>query len=825
MDWDLVDISAGTLPAAGIAAEVDERLARSSCLVITAPPGAGKSTLLPLTILRGLGGSGKILMLEPRRLAARQIAERMSAMIGEPVGRTVGYRVRFETRVSSQTRIEVLTEGILTRMLIADPALEGVDAVVFDEFHERSLASDEALALTRQCQALLRDDLKIVVMSATIDAEAVCSALGADLVTCEGRMFTVEVIHSGSDTDARSCAEDVARMAAVAHRERKGDILAFLPGEGEIRRCMEIIGDALGQTRVLPLYGQLSAEEQKLAIAPSRPGERKVVLATPVAETSITIEGVETVIDSGLCRRNVFDARNGLSRLETVRISMDMADQRSGRAGRVAPGTCYRLWGRGTEARMAACRTPEIAEADLTPLMLDIAAWGEKDVDSLPWITPPPAFRVSQGRRLLFQLGATDAQGSITGTGRKMASMPCHPRISRMLCTAESDSMKALACDIAALLEEKDPMPDGGADIRTRIETLRSHGGSRGWSRIAKIARQYRSMLHVPEGASGEESLAAGALIAAAYPERIGKSVRDGEFMLASGDLAEVERTDELAGHEWIAAASLNARAGGVGKIFLGAPVDIRDLRHMVTTRDNISWDSRKGCVTAQRESRIGGLTVSASPIHSEVRGQMVAAICEAARKDGTAMLDFSDAVLNLQRRVAAVASWHPELELPDLGTESVLSSAPQWLPLYVGRATTVTELKKIDLVQALWGLLSYSQQMEVERLAPSHIEVPTGSRIRIEYRIGAEAPVLRVRLQECFGLLDTPKVDGGKRPVLMELLSPGFKPVQLTSDLRSFWEGTYFEVRRELRRRYPKHSWPDNPLEAEAVRGVKRKI
>lgn len=824
MDWGFKETKAMELPAAAIAEEVNERLAHGTGLVITAPPGAGKSTLLPLTILKGLPGRGKILMLEPRRLAARQIAERMAAMIGESVGGTVGYRIRFETKVSGRTRIEVLTEGILTRMLISDPTLEGVDVVIFDEFHERSLASDEALALTRQSQALLRDDLRIVVMSATIDADAICKSLGAPQVTSEGRMFPVEIIHSGKDTDALSCSMDVAHMIRTAHRDREGDILAFLPGEGEIRRCQELLGDALGATKVLPLYGYLSSEEQRTAIAPSRPGERKVVLATPIAETSITIEGVRTVVDSGLCRRSMFDARNGLSHLETVRISMDMAAQRSGRAGRVAPGTCYRLWGKGTEARMAACRVPEIEEADLAALMLDMAAWGEKDIYALPWLTPPPAFKVTQGQKLLQQLGAIDSEGKITPMGQRMAAMPCHPRIARMLCNAGTPGLKALACDIAALMEEKDPMPEGGADICLRIEEMRSHRGNRVWGRISRIAEQYRNMVHVREDNSPADAHAVGALIAAAYPERIGKALRDGEFMLASGDMAALERTDALAAHEWIAAATLNAKASGAGRIFLGAPLDIDDIRDMITERDNISWDSRRGCVTAQRETRIGGLTVNARPIHSEVKDRIVEVICEAARKEGTAMLDFSDEVENLQRRVAAVAAWHPELELPDLSTEAVLTTAPEWLPLYIGKATSVSELKKIDLKQALWGLLTYEQQTTVERLAPSHIEVPTGSHIRVEYRLGAEAPVLRVRLQECFGLLDTPRVDGGKRPVLMELLSPGFKPVQLTSDLGSFWQGTYFEVRKELKRRYPKHSWPDNPLEAEAVRGVKKR-
>ena len=872
-----------------IADAVNRQLAVSSCLVVTAPPGAGKSTALPLTIYGGISPEhpaainpfpalreqspgagrsadadvaslkrqapvpgGKILMLEPRRLAARQIAERMAFLLGEPVGRTVGYRVRFESRVSSQTRIEVLTEGILTRMLVDDPALEGVSVVIFDEFHERSLQSDVALALTRETQQLLRPDLKIVLMSATIDTEAICTALDAPLLESRGRLFPVEIKHTPEEATAEDVAEKVAHWVRRAHREHEGDILAFLPGEGEIRRCAELLEGLADGTTVYPLYGLLPPEQQRAAIVPSPAGCRKIVLATPIAETSLTIEGVRVVVDGGFCRRMVFDPQNALSRLETVRISRDMADQRSGRAGRVAPGVCYRLWSRATQARMAPTRVPEILEADLAGTVLDAAAWGESHPERLAWLTPPPPAHLAQATRLLSLLGAIDSDGRITPHGRALAALPCHPRIAQMLLKCGGISPEPPAAEIAALLEEKDPLAanENDAALTSRLEALeeaRRSGRKGRWARILQIAEQYQQLARRaghgtgPQRARGVEinvpghgnpspgardPFQVGALLARAYPERVAKARGDGpgRFQLATGELAAVDPGDPLAACDWLAVASVSVRPGGVGRIFLAAPVDPEDLTELIRVRDRVAWDGKAGAVVAQRERRIGTLLVDARPLHGESREEMTRAICEAARKEGTAMLDFSDEVGNLQRRVASVAAWHPELELPDLSTGTVLDSAPQWLPPFVGRATTVTELKKIDLCAALWSLLNYDQQQDVDRLAPTHIAVPTGSRIRVEYRQGAEAPVLRVRLQECFGLTDTPRVDEGRRPVLMELLSPGYKPVQLTSDLRSFWSGTYFEVRKELRRRYPRHAWPDNPLEAEAVRGVKHR-
>ena len=989
------------LPVLEIADAVNRQLADAACLVVTAPPGAGKSTVLPLTILAGfvdgngsgpkgsemipselgdggslrgtplngsgqkgskiipselgdggslrgtpLNGSGqkgsKIIILEPRRIAARQIAERMAALLGEPVGQTVGYRIRFESRVSSATRIEVVTEGILTRMLVDDPALEGVGVVIFDEFHERSLASDVALALTREAQQLLRPDLRIVLMSATIDTEALCRALDAPLIESAGRMFPVEIRHTPEEASQENVAERVAHWVRVALREHEGDVLAFLPGEAEIRRCAELLegigaaagdspvkpandGRGSGRISIFPLYGMLPPEQQRAAIAPSASGARKVVLATPIAETSLTIEGVRVVVDGGFCRRMVFDPQNALSRLETVRISRDMADQRSGRAGRVAPGVCYRLWGRGTEARMAATRVPEILEADLAGTVLDAAAWGEPHPERLAWLTPPPAAHLAQASRLLELLGAVDADGRITRHGRDLAALPCHPRIAQLLLDADGPQERALAADIAALLEEKDPLAatTDNAALSMRLDALRTaRRNSRGgrWSRILTIADQYASAggktgpqrpgqdeipatggktspqrpgqyenpaakgktglqrsgqdenpatrgktspqrpgqdeFPAARGKTGPQrpgqdenpatrgntgpqrpgdSPAGGApdpylvgrLLAAAYPERVAKARGDGpgRFQLATGELAAVDPQDALAACDWLAVASLSVRPGALGRIWLAAPLNPEDVPALIRTRDRVAWDGKAGAAAARRERRIGSLLVDARPLSEGVREELTRVICEAAQKEGTSMLDFSDEVGNLQRRVAAVAAWHPELDLPDLSTEAVLAAAPLWLPPFIGRATTVAELKKIDLCAALWSLLDFAQQQAVDRLAPTHIAVPTGSHIRLEYRQGAEAPVLRVRLQECFGLVDTPRVDDGRRPVLMELLSPGFKPVQLTTDLRSFWSGTYFEVRKELRRRYPRHAWPDDPLAAEAVRGVRKKV
>ena len=889
-----------SLPASQIAVGVNDTLHTNSSLVVTAPPGAGKSTLLPLTILSSLGEGEKILMLEPRRLAARQIAERMAQMLGEQVGETIGYRVRFESRVSKRTRIEVLTEGILTRMIVDDATLDGVSVVIFDEFHERSINSDLALALTRQAQQIIRPDLKVVIMSATIDTSNICAALQAPLIESEGRMFPVELHYADKDTDPRDIAAAAASTTIEAYKKYEGDILVFLPGQAEIEQCYELLSKSQHFTAspsqpintsthqhlttstsqpttttphhltIHPLYGNLSPEDQRRAIAPSAPGERKIVIATPIAETSITIEGVRVVIDAGLCRQVVFDARTGLSHLETVRISMDMATQRMGRAGRVAEGVCYRLWTKASEHLMAEQRKPEIEEADLAPMLLDTAAFGESDAEALPWLTMPPRAGVFKAKELLTALGAIDENGNITSIGKRMATLPCHPRIARMilattnlttstpqgvhlsplgfcrlpeqevhqqhLTTSTSHHTNtSLACDIAALLEEKDPLSEsGGTDLTLRLSALRTARRKKQlgrWQRIAKIAAEYRRMAHTDEDNRDPAPTEVGLLVAYAYPERIAHSTNSiGGYRLASGANVQLDAADQQSAHSWLAIASLYSAPGTTGRVFLAAPIAPDDLeKEFVKEVDNIAWDTKQGCVVMQREQRIGKLILSQKPIHDADKERLKGIVCEAMKKDGLTMMAWSEkAVEQVQRRVAQVAAWHPEMALPDVSTEHLLSTAADWLPFYLeegGRVkTSVQELRKLNLAEIIWNILPYEAQLEVDRLAPTHIEVPTGSHIRIDYRSGAEAPVLSVRLQECFGMERTPCVDDGRQPLLMELLSPGFKPVQLTQDLASFWQGTYFEVRKELRRRYPKHYWPENPLEAEAVRGVKRK-
>ena len=889
-----------SLPASQIAVGVNEALHTNSSLVVTAPPGAGKSTLLPLTILSSLGEGEKILMLEPRRLAARQIAERMAQMLGEQVGETIGYRVRLESRVSKRTRIEVLTEGILTRMIVDDATLDGVSVVIFDEFHERSINSDLALALTRQAQQIIRPDLKVVIMSATIDTSNICAALQAPLIESEGRMFPVELHYADEDTDPRDIAAAAASTTIEAYKKYEGDILVFLPGQAEIEQCYELLSKSQHFTAspsqpintsthqhfttstsqpttttphhltIHPLYGNLSPEDQRRAIAPSAPGERKIVIATPIAETSITIEGVRVVIDAGLCRQVVFDARTGLSHLETVRISMDMATQRMGRAGRVAEGVCYRLWTKASEHLMAEQRKPEIEEADLAPMVLYTAAFGESDAEALPWLTIPPRAGVFKAKELLTALGAIDENGNITSIGKRMATLPCHPRIARMilattnlttstpqgvhlsplgfcrlpeqevhqqhLTTSTSHhNNTSLACDIAALLEEKDPLSEtGGTDLTLRLSALRTARRKKQlgrWQRIAKIAAEYRRMAHTDEDNRDPAPTEVGLLVAYAYPELIAHSTNSiGGYRLASGANVQLDTADQQSAHSWLAIASLYSAPGTTGRVFLAAPIAPDDLeKEFVKEVDNIAWDTKQGCVVMQREQRIGKLMLSQKPIHDADKERLKGIVCEAMKKDGLTMMAWSEkAVEQVQRRVAQVAAWHPEMALPDVSTEHLLSTAADWLPFYLeegGRVkTSVQELRKLNLADIIWNILPYEAQLEVDRLAPTHIEVPTGSHIRIDYRSGAEAPVLSVRLQECFGMERTPCVDDGRQPLLMELLSPGFKPVQLTQDLASFWQGTYFEVRKELRRRYPKHYWPENPLEAEAVRGVKRK-
>ncbi|MDE6447093.1 MAG: ATP-dependent helicase HrpB, partial [Muribaculaceae bacterium] len=667
------------------------------------------------------------------------------------MGETVGYRVRFDTRISSRTRIEVITEGIFERLLVDDPTLDGVAAVIFDEFHERSLSSDTALTLTLEAQQVIRQDLRLVIMSATIDAEPLCSGIDASHLHSEGRMHPVDIVY-GSDFDPHECHTVVARAIVRAHREQKGDILAFLPGQGEIDRCAALLGDSLPDTEILPLYGMLPPEKQRKVLSPPLPGHRRVVLATPVAETSLTIEGVDCVVDSGLCRTLRFDPSSGLSRLVTVPISIDMATQRAGRAGRLRPGICYRLWSRGAEHRMSQCRQPEILSADLAPTLLSIAAWGESNPQRLPWITPPPAGHWAQAASLLHDLGAIDAAGRITSTGHRLAALPCHPRIARML--TEADSPR-LACDIAALLEEKDPLDNpADADIDSRIDMLRRKrtGNLSGrWQRIADIAAQYRRMIGCDASPVSSVPCDAGSLIALAYPERIAMRAADGRYRLASGEYVTIDEHDPLSRHELLAVASASKR------IFLAAPIHRAEAAGAGRWVENVGWDSRSGRAVARTELRVGVLVIESRQLDGARRQAITEAICRAVPKHGLTMFDFNDDVQQLQIRVATVAEWHPELNLPPVDTDTLLSTASEWLPLYIADASTVQELRKIDICTVIQGIIGYEASQTVERLAPSHFRLPGGRNARIDYRRGAAAPIVKARLQDCFGLHHTP--------------------------------------------------------------------
>ncbi len=825
----LVDLSHIALPIMEIVPQLREQLATQTNVIVGSPPGAGKSTIVPLALLDEPWLQGtKIIMLEPRRLAASSIARRMAALLGEKAGDTVGYRVRFENQTSSRTRIEVVTEGILTRLLHHDNALEGVGAIIFDEFHERRLHTDLSLALCRESQQVLRPDLRIVIMSATLDTGALAGLLDAPVVESQGRMYPVAIIHT-ADARPEELATQCARTVNRAWREQQGDILVFLPGEAEIRACEQLLLAHPAGAAIHPLYGQLSLAAQHAAIQPSRHGQRKIVLATSIAETSLTIEGVGVVVDCGYTRTMVYDPPSGLSRLKTVRISQDAADQRAGRAGRLGPGTCYRMWSRATEQRLATFRTPEILQADLTPLVLDTAKWGLQDAALLDWLTPPPASGVAQASDLLHALGALQNK-RITSHGHAIHALPCHPRIAHMLLAGKSINQPGLATDIAALLEERDPLGrDAGTDINLRIEALRRHraNGREGkrFDNLEKIAGSYRKLLGTAADNGAVDTHTSGLLLTYAYPERIAKARNDGRgtFQLANGKRAVVAPGDDLAHVMWLAIAALDAR-DGLGKVFLASAVDPADLATLASETERIAWDTKKGGLLATKDKRIGHITLQSTTLSQPTDEAVMPALYEAVRNEGAQLLPFSDAVTQWQNRVGSLRHWQPEQGWPDVTTANLLQHPERWLAPYLAGIRKVEAFQKLDLCNILTHSLSYEHQLALNQLAPMALEVPSGSVIKLRYSPVGEPPVLSVRLQEVFGMLDTPRINNDKTAVVMHLLSPGFKPVQVTADLRSFWQTTYFEVRKELKRRYPKHAWPDDPLQATAIRGVPRK-
>ena len=840
------------LPVDAALPALRDALSERGAAVLEAPPGAGKSTVVPLALLGEPWARGKrLLLLEPRRLAARAIAQRMAASLGERVGETVGYRMRLDTRVSAATRIEVVTEGVLTRMLQDDPALEGVAGVIFDEFHERSLQADLGLALTLDARAQLSPQLRLLVMSATLDGAAVARLLGdAPVVSAPGRVFPVTTHYAGRGAPALPAASPgaesperiVARLARRALREQAGDVLVFLPGAREIRRVRELLeAQDLGRgVRVLPLYGDLGGDEQDAALAPAAPGTRKVVLATNIAETSLTIAGVRAVVDSGLARRAQFDPATGMSALATRRISRASAEQRQGRAAREAPGACYRAWSEGAQASLASFTPAEILEADLTPLALELASWGARDARSLAWLDAPPPALLASAAQLLERLGALDATGRITPHGRTMARLPLHPRLAHLLLRARELGCLPLGALIAALLSERDLLRGVAAatdaDIRSRIELVRGDEARQGVERasLERVRRAARDLERQAgkqraRGAAADEGL----LLAFAYPNRIGRrrGAAGGSFTLANGRGAAFAAAQSLARREFIVAVDLDDRERDA-RILLAAPLEREQLLEHFAARirrlDEVAWSTREQAVIARRAVLLDALTLDERPLTDPPADAVGAAMLTGVRELGLAALPWDREARDLQARIeflrtAPAAASDPQGPWPAVGDEALAGSLGEWLAPWLDGVTRREHLARLPLAQALRSRLSYAQQRALDERAPQSLLMPSGSRIRVDYQ-GEDAPAVAVRLQEVFGLAATPRLDRGRVPVTFRLLSPAQRPVQVTRDLASFWRGTYFEVRKDLRGRYPKHPWPEDPLAAQPTRGARRR-
>jgi len=829
-----------TLPIDKLLPELRQILAQHCNAVLQAAPGAGKTTRVPLALLDAPWlENRKIIMLEPRRLAARAAARYMASLLGQRVGETVGYRVHLENRVGPATRIEVVTEGILARMLQQDPALETVGLVIFDEFHERSLVGDLGLALCLDSQSALREELRLLVMSATLDGHAVAELMGAaPVLTSAGRSFPVThqyrplPVHFARER--RAFCQQVAQQVLAALREETGSILVFLPGAGEIRQVESLIQAAPLDDAVLlaPLYGQLTARAQDAAIQPAAAGRRKIVLATAIAETSLTIEGIRVVIDAGLMRQLRFDPNTGLSQLVTVPVTQASAEQRCGRAGRLQTGICYRLW--AEHQPLLAQTTAEILQADLTPLVLELAQWGVSDVTQLRWLDEPPAAHLAQARALLQQLGALDDSARVTRQGRGMLQFGTHPRLSHMMLSAQSLGAGALACELAALLGERDPLASvrgREADITLRVELLRNISRAPAASagllkQIRATAKQWQRQLRCgPHPADHSDLSMAGVLLAFAYPDRIARRRpgSDNRFIMSNGRGALFKEAEPLAAADMIVAAHLDGAREA--RIYLAARVQSEQLREhhaeLVTGVTQVSWDEREQCVQARRQLRMGAVVLDDQP-WEEADSQAVAqALLAGIRKQGLAVLPWNAAARELQARLCFMHHLAPE-SWPDVSDTTLMESLETWLLPFLTGMSRLAHLRRLDLQAALLAPIDWSAQRQLDELAPTHLVVPSGSRVRLDY--SQAIPVLAVRLQELFGLTDTPCVAGGRVPVLLHLLSPARRPVQITQDLAAFWQGSYHDIRKELKGRYPKHHWPDEPLTAQATRRVRRK-
>jgi ATP-dependent helicase HrpB len=837
------DILPTDLPITAVLGELQNALANNSSVVLQAPPGAGKTTCVPLYLLNASWLEGrKIMLLAPRRLAARAAAGHMADLLQERVGQTVGYRVRLDSRVSAATRIEVVTEGVLTRMLQSDPSLDGIGLVIFDEYHERSLDADLGLALCLDMQGVLNPELRLLIMSATIETAAISTLLDhAPAITCQGRSFPVETRYVGRHTPGFS--SDVIGAAVLsATRSESGSILVFLPGAAEIRQIARLLEKAgLGPEWIIaPLFGNLSRSGQDRAIEPAPDGKHKIVLATSIAETSLTIEGIRLVVDCGLQRVPRFEVRSGLTRLVTIPVSRASADQRRGRAGRTGPGICLRLWSHRIHHTLPAAQRPEILEADLTGLALELAIWGVDDPGRLRWLDPPSTSAFDSAGRLLRSLGALDEDGRISDHGSRMAALPLHPRLAHMILAADSLGQGGIACDLASLLGERDVVRfDPGrtdADMRIRLDLVQAARRKQSLSypaatidfsavhRVVRMADHLRRRL----GSSAAESDPAsiGRLLAWAYPDRIARRrpTARGSFLLANGRGAVLDPVEPLAGEAFVIAVDLDGNRRNA-RIHRAAACDadilMTQFAEQVQWAETVAWDPARQVVAARRDLKLGALTLRSEPLNAPDPNQLLAALLDGIRHQGLECLPWSRALRHWQSRVCFLRRLTgDQQQWPDVSDNGLLKHLAQWLAPYLTGITRLRDLARIELKKALAGMLSYQQRRLLDELAPTHLTVPSGSRIPIDY--AGDVPLLAVRLQEMFGLSKTPAVAGGRQPLLVHLLSPAGRPVQITQDLAGFWQTGYPEVKKELKGRYPKHYWPDDPLQAQATARVR---
>lgn len=824
-------MSPSPLPIDDVLPSLLAALAQHTTVVLQAPPGSGKTTRVPLALLQaGFLGTRKIVMLEPRRLAARSAARYMAGLLGEVPGQMVGYRTRLDTKVSEATRIEVVTEGILTRLLQDDAELSAYGAVIFDEFHERSLQADLGLVLTRECQQVLREDLRLVVMSATLDAAGLARVLGeAPVLRALGRLFPVETRYRPLPR-GMWLQDQVVAVIREALATETGSLLVFLPGEGEIRRVSAALEDSLAPGVMLaPLYGQLSAEAQDLAISPAPAGRRKVVLATSIAETSLTIEGIRVVIDAGQLRMPQYDPNAAMTRLTTQKVSAANAEQRRGRAGRLEPGVCFRLWSEEEQQRLLPFAPPEILQADLTGTVLELAQWGVADPATLSWLDAPPSANWAQAKTLLRELAALDEKGQITTHGRAMLKLGLPPRLSHMVLRGREVGLGRLAAELAALLSERDLLPPAhGSDIHDRLALLRGElelpGVDRGRLRLVREGAK-RLLERNASATVAETADSAGLLLALAFPDHIAQRRPGAEarFLLSNGRGAFLPPEDRLAREGWLVAADMDGKAREA-RIFLAAAVSPAALEtvapQLIEETEFVSWDAATQSVQARAQRRLGALVLEDKPLASASPESMQQVFCAALMEAGVAVLPWTDELRQWQARVQLMHELEPE-NWPDVSDTHLAATLTEWAAPYLAGLTRFSHLPRFPLQDALFSLLDWSAQQQLDKELPRRLPVPSGSVVAIDY-MAAHDPVLAVKLQEMFGLTETPRLAGGRVPLTIHLLSPAQRPVAVTQDLASFWKNAYQEVRKDLRGRYPRHPWPEDPLTAVAQRGVK---